>query len=29
MLYAKIEKMTPVYKKYTDKLIAEGVITVE
>lgn len=29
MMYSKIEKMVPVYKKYSDKLIAEGVITKE
>lgn len=28
-MYSKIEKMTPVYKKYTDKLLADGVITRE
>lgn len=27
MMYAKIEKMVPVYKKYTDKLLGEGVVT--
>lgn len=29
MMYAKIEKMVPVYKKYADKLLSEGVITNE
>lgn len=29
MMYAKIEKMIPVYKKYSQKLLAEGVITPE
>lgn len=29
MMYAKIEKMVPVYQKYTNKLLADGVITKE
>lgn len=27
MMYAKIEKMIPVYKKYTQSLLKEGIIT--